>query len=629
MISNILLGGALLARLIAQVAAVPPFIARDEHCTATVTVYSLTTIYASLNPGEQHFTDSLNPDGARTVTVTATSVLTSVETQKIVQTQTVTQAHTIIQTQTVTQTVAQAASVQSAAVHGPLYEDPDGTTIAYLTVTSTLTTTLTISTPVLDPTPVDLYPAIPSEPAVPSRPTNPPHYSNDTQIGQYRNSSYRASAIPPVGPVVLSKPDLSPASTPVPLASAPPGPPPSYSNSSPTNYENGLYFVNWGIYGADFQPQSLPASQITRVYYAFADIGPDGTVKTSDSYADTEKHYPTDSWGDANSTSNAYGCVKQLFLLKQTHRNMKVLLSIGGWTYSSKFAPVAADAAARQNFANTAVALVTDYGFDGVDIDWEFNAYAATAADTANIVLLLQALRTTFDAWSANYAPGYHFLITVASPAGPATYGMWDLAKMDSYVDSWNLMAYDYAGAWGTSSAHSSNVYPEPANPNATPYNTDQAVTAYIAAGIAAAKIILGLPLYGRSFDGTSGLGEPYSTVGAGDELGAGQWQYKDLPRPGATEYYDNVAWAAYSYDSATAELVSYDNVKSTTEKSKYLMSRGLGGAMFWDASDDRNGSDSLVATMAGLLGPLDNAAENLLHFPTSRFTNIRNGLVA
>lgn len=344
-------------------------------------------------------------------------------------------------------------------------------------------------------------------------------------------------------------------------------------------------------------------------------------------YADTDKHYPTDSWGDANATSNAYGCVKQLYLIKQAHRTMKVLLSIGGWTYSSKFSPVAADATARETFANSAIALMTDYGFDGIDIDWEFNAYDASAADAANIILLLQLLRAKLDAWSAQYAGGYHFLITVASPAGPPTYAMWDFAAMDPYVDSWNLMAYDYAGDWGNTSAHAANVYPEPSNPDATPYNTDQAVTAYISAGIAPTKVILGLPLYGRSFDGTAALGQPYSTVGVGDGLGAGQWRYKNLPRAGAVENFDPTALATYSYDSATAELISYDNVQSTTEKHKYLVGKGLGGAMFWEASSDSNGTDSLVATMAGLLGPLDGASQNLLSYPTSKYANIRNGM--
>ncbi|KAF4925916.1 Chitinase 1 [Colletotrichum fructicola] len=388
-------------------------------------------------------------------------------------------------------------------------------------------------------------------------------------------------------------------------------------------YTNAVYFTNWAIYGRKYQPQDLPASQITNVLYAFMNLRDTGEVYTADTYSDLEKHYASDSWNDVGK--NAYGCVKQLYLLKKANRRMKVMLSIGGWTWSTNFPAAASTAAGRSLFASSSITLMKDWGFDGIDVDWE---YPATAGDAANFVLLLQEIRSQLDAYAAQYTPGYHYLLTVASPAGPDHYNVMQLKAMSDIIDAFNLMAYDYAGSWDANSGHQANLFPNPANPTATPFSTDKAVSDYLAAGVPASKIVLGMPIYGRSFEQTNGIGQPFTGIGSGSWEN-GVWDYKALPRAGATELYDATAVASYSYDSSAKELISYDTPAVVRTKVSYLQSKGLGGSMFWEASGDRTDDASLMKTSFDALGgsAAQDSSENQLSYPNSKYDNIRAGV--
>jgi chitinase len=342
----------------------------------------------------------------------------------------------------------------------------------------------------------------------------------------------------------------------------------------------------------------------------------------SDRDADVKNHYSTDSWDDVDN--NVYGCVKQLYILKKRNRMIKVLLSIGGWGHSDNFISAASTQAGRERFASTAVALLMDLGFDGIDIDWE---YPASEVDASNFVLLLAALRSALDAYSAQHALGHHFLISVASPAGPPQYNILHLGEMDNYLDIWHLMAYDYAGSWASFTGHTANLYKSTANPNATPFSTHEAVTDYTAAGVTASKIVIGIPLYGRSFEDTVGLGHSFAGVGPGNRE-AGVWEYKVLPKQGATQQFDEIAH--FSYDDSTRELISYSTVGDVASAGFYITTNGLGGVFFWESSGDKAGQESLILAAAHYFQNVNSYLDkslNQLSYPASQYANMVAGM--
>ncbi|RMJ11265.1 hypothetical protein CDV36_009059 [Fusarium kuroshium] len=383
---------------------------------------------------------------------------------------------------------------------------------------------------------------------------------------------------------------------------------------------NILYFTNWGIYRANFQPQNIPASEITHVLYSFLDIAQDGTVKSTDSWADTDKHYEGDSWNEAGN--NVYGCVKQLYILKKKYRNMKVLMSLGGWTLSSHFVQPASTLAGRRKIAASAVKLVGDWGFDGIDVDWE---YPQNAQQAQNYVDLLKEIRLALDKFSRDNKLNYRFLLTVATAAGPANYNIMKLKAMDQYLDGWHLMAYDYAGGWDTTTGHQANVYLSSNNPLSTKFSTDRAINDYVKAGVVPQKILMGIPLYGRSFANTAGLGQQYTGLGGGTNED-GIYLFKDLPRPGAKAAIDKNLMTIITYDKQKRELVTTDSADSAKLKAAYITKRGLGGAFYWEASGDKLGAKSVVSAVKKSMGPLE-VSQNLLRYPTSMYVNIRNGM--
>lgn len=382
------------------------------------------------------------------------------------------------------------------------------------------------------------------------------------------------------------------------------------------------YFTNWGIYGRKYSPLDVPVSNLTHILYAFADVNPDtGECFLTDLWADEQLHYTGDSWNDTGN--NLYGNFKQFLLLKQKNRALKLMLSIGGWTFGPHFAPMAADPKKRAKFVSSAIAILQNDGLDGLDIDWE---YPSNDTQAANFVSLLKELRLGLTAYQAKTKEANPYLLSVAAPCGSDNYKNLHVAKMDQYLDFWNLMAYDFAGSWSALTGHQANLW----NIKGAPPSADDAVNYYIGKGVVSHKLVLGIPLYGRGFENTNGPQQPYNGTGQGT-WEAGNWDYKFLPVKGAKEMINTKIAASWSYDATKREFISYDTPQNVLIKCQYIRNKRLRGAMFWELSGDatksQGGADrSLVALTAKNMGTLDSTL-NHISYPFSKWDNVKAGL--
>ncbi|WFC98033.1 chitinase [Malassezia yamatoensis] len=372
------------------------------------------------------------------------------------------------------------------------------------------------------------------------------------------------------------------------------------------------YFPNWAIYQRNYKPCDVPVEKLTHIFYAFANINPeDGSVFLTDLWSDQQIKY--DQQGEEQN--HLYGNFFQFLQYKKQHRHLKLLLSIGGWSYSSNFRCLD-DPQKRSRFAESAVQLLADNGLDGLDVDWE---YPETKQQSHIYTQLLRELRSRLDAYHSEVTPNEpRYLLTVAAPAAPQKYEMLDIREMDSFLDFWNLMTYDFSGSWDSNANPQANLY-------GSPLSVQRSVEYYASHGTKASKLVVGIPLYGRGFNGTKGHGDRYSQVAPGS-LEAGVYSYRELPLNNATEHFDKRSGAGFSYDPSQGQLISYDTVESARAKANYIQKKGLLGAMFWELSGDRPCSDprSLVNLFAGKLAPLD-TQPNHLHYPKSKFVNVRS----
>jgi len=433
-----------------------------------------------------------------------------------------------------------------------------------------------------------------------------------------------AAAPQPVqpGPQPLPEPEpevVVPAPTPAPAPVVPVVPvtpvnPAPVTSGSPLPIDGPKvvgYFVEWGIYGRNYNVTDIPADKLNVINYAFADISPAGEVVIYDRWAAVEKAFPGDSWDQMPR-----GNYNQLRKLKEKHPHLVTMISVGGWTLSGRFSDAALTADSRERFARSAVNFIVEHGFDGVDIDWEYpvggglESNKVRPADKHNYTLLLREVRRQLDA--RGVLDGRKYYLSIASPAGDDKIRNLEPAAIAQACDWINIMTYDLAGGWEKKTGHQAPIFsPEgrdTANPS-TLWSVDGAVRQFLDDGVDPKKLVVGMPFYGRGWNGVpsanNGLGQISTGLPAGS-YEAGIYDYKDLVAMIQAQpdvhlvLEDTKAEATFLHaPSADGLWVSFDDTEILKRKIEYIKDLGLGGAMFWELSGDtKDPSTSLLEVL-------------------------------
>ena len=433
------------------------------------------------------------------------------------------------------------------------------------------------------------------------------------------------------------------------------------------------YYDQWSIYQNAYYLHNLDASgaanKLNYLIYDFENIDPTNLTcfeaskatdpdpagendpnagdGAEDQFADYQKEFTSDI--SVDGTSDVFnqpiaGNFHQLQELKAKHPNLKILLSIGGWTYSKYFSDVAASAASRQKFVSSCVDMFINgnipasggFGgpatakgiFDGFDLDWEYPGSNGghlgnheSANDTANYTALLQEFRTELN--TAGTANGKTYALTAALPAGQDKISKIQTNQIGQFLTFGDVMTYDLHGGFEatgpTNFADQLLQSPnDPSNaiaPGTEKYAGDNAIKAWtvgdpgdhIVGGFPASKLTLGIPFYYRGWTGVpaganhglyqTASGPAPGAVDSGSVPGIQMFkEIKSVVTNPADTFWDPLSQSAYFYDGTT--FWTGEDAQSLKARTDYVHCNGLAGTMMFSMYDLDDPTNTLFNTL-------------------------------
>ncbi|MEV6395220.1 glycoside hydrolase family 18 protein [Streptomyces sp. NPDC051907] len=406
------------------------------------------------------------------------------------------------------------------------------------------------------------------------------------------------------------------------------------------SYKRVGYFTQWGVYGRDFQVKDMDtsgqASRLTHINYAFGNVSADGRCFTgnvpgeSDAWADyvrpLEAADSVDGVADTAEQPLA-GNFNQLRELKAKHPGLKVLISLGGWSWSTHFSDAARTPASRKAFVSSCIDLYIKGDlpadgarggagaaaglFDGIDLDWEWPGSAGDTdtvfrpEDKQNFTALVREFRTQLDAYakSLEKAPEKrkHYELTAFVPTAPEKIDAgFEVRKIMRDLDFVNLQGYDFHVSGEKTTAQHSALFAK------GDFSVDQTVRDWLRRGTPARKLVMGMPFYGQGWTGVTGGGDGLNQPAAAPAPAtwtAGYEDYEQLKKLADSGTYkvhrDRRNGHAWLFDGTT--LWTYDDPQVLSVKTGYIRLRGLGGAMFWSLDGDTADGELMRAVDRGL----------------------------
>jgi len=322
------------------------------------------------------------------------------------------------------------------------------------------------------------------------------------------------------------------------------------------------YWADWGAYGNCALPSNkVPANKYTHINYAFASF--DGNT------------------GKLNDLDQ--NVVAGVMNLKKQNPNLKIMISLGGGSFSSgPWTSLINNGGASSNFYGSVKGWLDRYGFDGLDIDWEFPQNGEQDKVTNFFRQTRQAI-------------GNGKLLTSAGPSGYFL-PQYVPEKWIQYVDFINVMNYDYAGTWGGVTGSLA-----PLDQIANTMNT------YVSRGVPANKLVYGLANYGYTWkvDGNNGLGVAAHTAGYAGPCAnsAGYISATDIVKlrttnkpSGFSEGWDNNG--KMPYGTWGNQFATYETTDSIKYKTDFIKQKGYLGGMLWVMDADTTISDYIWAQL-------------------------------